>query len=103
MTGHLPAIRRLRIGKRQLETLVALGSPGCAMIVPDKCARSLVWRGLLKTGESGGFACITAAGLRVLAAEMEAGRVGDALERIRKDVELRRAKIESRKHQAGNP
>jgi hypothetical protein len=86
----------MRIGKRQLETLVALGSPACAMVVPDKCALSLVARGFLKISESGGFACITASGLRVLAEEMEAGRVDNALERIRKDVEARKARAEAR-------
>lgn len=91
----------MRIGKRQLETLVALGSPTCAMIVPDKCAVSLVARGLLKVSESGGFACITASGLRVLAEEMEAGRVDNALERIRKDVEARRARAEARESTDG--
>lgn len=91
----------MRIGKRQLETLVAVGSPAWAMVVPDKCAASLVARGLLKVSESGGFACITASGLRVLAAEMESGRVDDALERIRKDVEARRAKVDARKSNRG--
>lgn len=80
------------IGKRQLELLVVLGNPTCALVVPDKCALSLVARGLLKVTERDNFACITAAGLRALAAEMEAGRVDDAIERIRKDVEARKAK-----------
>jgi hypothetical protein len=86
----------MSLGKRQLETLVTLGSPACAMVVPDKCALSLVKRRLLKVSESGGFARITPLGLRVLAAEMEVGRVDDALERIRKDVKARRAKARSR-------
>ena len=62
------------------------------MVVPSRCALSLVARGLLKVADSGGFACITPFGLRTLATEMEAGRVDDALERIRKDVEARSPK-----------
>jgi hypothetical protein len=83
----------MSIGKRQLETLVTLGSPKFAMVVPDKCALSLVKRGLLRTADSGAFACITPAGLRVLAAEMEAGRVDGALERIRKEIAKRQSRI----------
>jgi F0F1-type ATP synthase epsilon subunit len=52
----------------------------------------MVKRGLLKCANNGGFACITPFGLRVLADEMEAGRVDDAIERIRKDVERRKAR-----------
>lgn len=66
------------------------------MIVPCKTALSLVRRGLLKTAEGGGFACITPAGLRALAEAMEAGLVEDALERIRKDVEQRKARAHER-------
>lgn len=70
----------MRLGKKQIEMLAALGSPGVAMIVPDKIALSLVKRGLMRTAETGGFACVTPAGLRVLADEFEAGRVEGALE-----------------------
>lgn len=83
---------RPRIGKLQLQTLVMLGSPTTSLIVPTPRERSMIARGLLKCGESGGFACITPLGLRVLADEMEAGRVDDALTRIRKHVESRKRK-----------
>lgn len=51
------------------------------MIVPDQSALGLVAKGLLRQ-DDGGACCITAAGLRVLADEMEAGRVADALQRM---------------------
>jgi F0F1-type ATP synthase epsilon subunit len=82
----------LRVGKVQLQTLVMLGSPTMSMIVPGKAERAMIARGLLKCSATGGFACITPAGLRVLADEMEAGRVDDALERMRKNVEKLKAK-----------
>ena len=81
-----------RIGSRQLQTLVMLGSPTMSMVVPGKTERTLISRGLLRCHENGGFACITPSGLRVLADEMESGRVDDALERMRKEVERRNAR-----------
>ena len=77
----------MRLGKKQLETLAALASPGMAMIVPDKIALSLVRRGLMRVGETGGFACITPAGLRTLADELAAGRVEGALEWAKRERE----------------
>lgn len=55
------------------------------MIVPNKIALSLVKHGLMRTTDTGGFACITPAGLRVLADEFEAGRVEGALEWIERE------------------
>lgn len=81
-----------RLGKNQIELLTVLGCPGNSLVVPSKTALSLVRRGLLKTADCGGFACITPAGLRALANEMESGRVADAVERIRRDVAKRKAK-----------
>ena len=81
----------MRIGKNQLRTLVILGSPSMSMVVPGKTERAMIARGLLKCDEKGGFACITPLGLRILADEMEAGRIDDAIERIRKSVERRKA------------
>jgi hypothetical protein len=83
----------LRIGKNQLQTLVMLGSPTMSLVVPGRECRALIQNGLLRTSETGGFACITPKGLRALADEMEAGRVDGALENIRKDVEARKAAI----------
>lgn len=77
------------LGKYQTRLLVVLGSPTRAMVVPDATAKSLVARGLLREREPDGMVCITPAGLRALADEMEAGRVDDALDAIRKDVDAR--------------
>lgn len=88
----------MRIGKNQIKTLVVLGSPTMAMVVPGETELGLIKRGLLRTRD-GGMACITPAGLRVLADEMEAGRVDDALERMRKDVEARQAKKAAREQE----
>ncbi len=81
----------MRIGKNQLEMLVALGSPTVALLVPGKSEAGMVKRGLLRERAPGKSVCITPFGLRVLADEMESGRVDDALERMRKDVEMRQA------------
>jgi hypothetical protein len=66
--------------------LMALASPSCAMVVPDKVALSLVKRGLLRTHD-GGFACITPSGLRTLANELEEGRIEDAIQWSAKERE----------------
>lgn len=87
----------MRIGDRQLETLMALGSPTMSLVVPGKECRGLIARGLLQASPTGGFACITAKGLRALADEMDKGRVASALERITADVEKRQAAIAARK------
>lgn len=87
----------MRIGDRQLETLVMLGSPTMSLVVPGKECRSLIANGLLQTSDTGGFACITPKGLRALAEEMDRGRVASALERIKADVEKRQAAIAARK------
>lgn len=87
----------MRIGKNQLRTLVVLGSPTMSLVVPGPAERAMVKKGLLKTSDTGGCACITPLGLRALADEMEAGRVDDALTAIKKDVEARQAAIAARK------
>jgi hypothetical protein len=63
------------LGSKQLQLLMALGSPGFALVVPDKRSRSLQKRGLLvpRFPGSDGFLRITPAGLRVLAEAMERG------------------------------
>lgn len=65
------------LGKRQLEALMRLASPGVAIVVPDKVDRSLERRGYLKplTGRSDGFLRITPAGLRALADAFERGEL----------------------------
>jgi hypothetical protein len=80
----------MRVGKNQIDILVVLASP-MYLAVPGPECKGLIARGLLREREPGGYACITPLGLRVLADEMEAGRVNDALERMRKNVEKRQA------------
>lgn len=70
----------MRLGKNQVETLATLAVPTTAMIAPNAIARSLVKRGLLRVSDTGGFACITPAGLRTLADELEDGKIEGALE-----------------------
>ncbi len=82
----------MRIGKNQLETLIALGSPTRLLLVPGRAEKGLVVKGLLREREPGKACCISPAGLRVLADEMEAGRVDDALEAMRKQVADREQK-----------
>jgi hypothetical protein len=92
----------MRIGKDQLQMLVMLGSPIRSLITPGKSERGLVAKGLLRQ-DDGGACCITPAGLRALADEMEAGRVDDALERMRKDVAERQARIAARETARAEP
>lgn len=62
------------LGKRQLDLLTKLGGVTMAVVVGCKISQSLVRRGLLAAEPDGSFAHITAAGLRALAAEIDAGR-----------------------------
>lgn len=83
----------MRLGQKQLETLAALGSPGMAMVVPDKVTLSLVKHGLLRVTESNSFACITPAGLRRLADELEAGHIEGAHEWAARERAKNQARI----------
>lgn len=87
----------MRLGHNQLRVLVMLGSPTMSLVVPGPECRSLISNGLLKTSDTGGMASITPKGLRALADAMDAGRVDDALTRMKKDVEERQAAIAARK------
>lgn len=87
----------MRIGDNQLRVLVMLGSPTVSLVVPGKECGSLIKNGLLQVSPTGGFACITASGLRALADEMDKGRVASALENIKADVEKRKAAIAAAK------
>lgn len=95
-TQSIPRRPVVRVGDNQLRVLVMLGSPTMSLVVPGKECRSLIANGLLQTHPDGGFACITAKGLRVLADEMDKGRVASALERIKADVEKRKAAVADR-------
>lgn len=88
----------MRIGHNQLRVLVMLGSPTMSLFVPGKECASLIRNGLLQVSPTGGVACITAAGLRALADEMDKGRVASALERMKADAETRRAAATSIGH-----
>ncbi len=87
----------MRIGIHQLRLLIMTGSPTCILLTPDRSSDGLVKRGLLRKREDG--ACsVTPAGLRALADEMEAGRVEDALELMRKDRAAMQAHVAERSH-----
>ena len=77
-----------RVGKRQMEWLILLSCVDRVALTSDKASQALVQRGLLRTDNAG--TCITAAGLRVLADEMDAGRMQDALARMREQAKARR-------------
>ncbi|MBN9472081.1 MAG: hypothetical protein J0J10_25275 [Bosea sp.] len=66
-----------RLGTQQLRLLCGLGSPGTALVVPDRISNSLVTRGLLRNTHPSkpGMQRITPAGLRQLADDLEAGRL----------------------------
>ena len=81
----------MRLGKNQLHVLAALGSPGFVLLVPGRETRSMVKAGLLREREPGGAVCITPAGLRRLADEMERGRVDDGLNGMQKMANAREA------------
>jgi len=79
-----------RLGQHQLESLMSVASPTMLMVTPGKVERGLVAAGLLVERRvfgpplPGKPLCgavgISAAGLRRLADEMDAGRVANALE-----------------------
>lgn len=69
------------LGPEQLKLLLNIGSPGRIMLTPpDRVAKSLLKRGLLAVEPKGGIA-ITAAGMRAIADEMDAGRVAPLYDR----------------------
>lgn len=84
-----------KIGKRQLRLLIMCASPTAILLTTDSVSDSMVARGLLReTPERPGKSCcITPKGLRALAAEMEAGRVADGLEEMRRDAAAMRARL----------
>jgi hypothetical protein len=65
------------LGKNQLTLLKNL-MPGRAVVIGDKTSSSLTQRGLAQSWDENGkdLVTITPAGLRALADEMEAGRIG---------------------------
>ncbi|WCS27833.1 hypothetical protein LOK46_13715 [Methylobacterium sp. NMS14P] len=85
-----PRPRAGRLGQKQLESLLSVASPTMLMLTPGKVERGLVAAGLLVERPKFGPALpgkplcgavgISAAGLRRLADEIDAGRVQNALE-----------------------
>ena len=65
------------LGKHQIALLVVL-RPERAMVIGDRTSAALIKRGLLRSWANNGkdMVTITPAGLRALADEMEAGRIG---------------------------
>jgi len=73
------------LGAKQRNLLRMLANPANAAVVADAVSASLVRRGLLAAEPDGSFAHVTAAGLRALADEIDAGRVElFSVERFRK-------------------
>ncbi|MEJ8308544.1 hypothetical protein [Agrobacterium larrymoorei] len=65
----------MKLGKRQLETLLSVGCTS-AMIVPTPITKRLCEIGLMKShGPDGSFASITTDGLRALADAVDAGSI----------------------------
>jgi hypothetical protein len=63
------------LGKNQRNLLGKLAGIWMALVVGDKLSASLVKRGLLMAEADGQWAHITPTGLRLVADEMEAGRL----------------------------
>jgi len=72
----LPArVPMTRIGPRQRALLAISARPGTAFILANPVTRSLCRRGLMAECAPDAFVHITAAGLRALADEADAGRL----------------------------
>lgn len=76
-----------RLGKLQLERLLALASPSMLLIVGDGISKSLVKRGLMKpryAKRPDAWHGITPAGMRVLADAYEAGELKQFMKPLRR-------------------
>ena len=82
----------MRIGPKQAHLLAALGCPGMVLVSGDSVSVSLARRGLVREESPRGSCCITPAGLRALADELESGRITDGLARSERQREKRAAK-----------
>lgn len=71
----------MKLGKNQLNALEVL-SPKHAPVVANKTLRRLIELGLAEGGDNGSFVCLTPAGLRVLADEIEGGRMRPIRQRM---------------------
>lgn len=70
---------RPRLGAAQIEALTSIAKPTMILLTPKKRDERLVALGLAKHPAPGCKSlCITPAGLRFLADEIEAGRIEDA-------------------------
>lgn len=74
--GRVSEPRNIRpLGQHQRDLLARLGGVTMALVVGDKVSDSLVKRGLAVAEPDGSFVRIAPAGLRMLADEIEAGRI----------------------------
>jgi hypothetical protein len=81
----------IALGEKQLDLLRKLCSLTRVLITPDKVSASLVRRGLLRETPDGAALCISPDGLRAIADAMEAGRVYDAIDKMKPRAETREA------------
>lgn len=71
-------MKRPRLGKSQLQTLAAIAVPSHLLVTPSESDLRLVEFGYAQhVSDEGKSICVTVAGLRRLADELEAGRVKD--------------------------
>lgn len=70
-----------------------IASPTSTLIVPSKTDLALAKKGLLSVNDQGKMAQITSAGLRVLADEIDAGRVRPILDDMVKDASEARKRL----------
>ena len=97
--------RPRRLGARQIDSLIAVASPHMLMMNPGTVERALVRDGLLverprfgppRPGKPlCGAVGISAAGLRRLADEMDAGRVENAVHRFAREAAERRTQADA--------
>ena len=85
----------------QLTQLIGLGSPTMRLITPDKNTAKLEKRGFV-VGLGGAF-CITSAGLRQLADEMDRGNVARAIDKMKAENDERRRRRQLREDMRERP
>lgn len=95
--GRRDHLRPVHLGPKQLEALEALGPQRCP-IVADRTHRRLIEIGLADGGDDGSFVCLTPAGLRKLADEIDAGRAQPLRERMIASFKARLSKEQKEPH-----
>ncbi len=79
----------MKLGGKQIDLLRQCAVPSSILMTTDRTSDSLVAKGLLRMSSVAKATCITPAGLRWLADELEAGRMQDGLELARRHREAR--------------